>query len=269
MRKIVFTGLALAVLAGCADPLRDVPKLSELDVAEDAGKAQALAPSDTPLAQTRSATTPSTGVLGMLQRAADSAKDSSTTTTAAVPTLAAAKPDPLPRRSKRLRANAPDALEVAAGTRLPYGQLARLCGANRQVLGNKVATYPEARGKFTLHDTKPGSTAQRTFFVTGFDDGCARQFTAALAMFGSPVMHEQLRYGLPSKVQPFSTTDEAYETLKQKVCRVGKGKPCGNSMRRLERTTTFLAVYERFGSNPRWKTVLLHDGEVLAADIKD
>ncbi len=87
-------------------------------------------------------------------------------------------------------------------------------------------------------------------------------------MFGSPETHEQLRYGLPSKVQPYSTTDAAYETLKSRICRVGKGKPCGSAMSRLSRDTVFVSVYGTFGSNPVWKTILLHDGTVIETDIR-
>ena len=69
-------------------------------------------------------------------------------------------------------------------------------------------------------------------------------------------------------MQPYSTTDAAYETLKSRVCGVGKGKPCGSSMSRLARNTAFVSVYETFGSNPEWKTILLHDGEVVETDIR-
>jgi len=30
----------------------------------------------------------------------------------------------------------------------------------------------------------------------------------------------------------------------------------------------FVSVYERFGSNPAWKTILTHDGEVVETDIR-
>lgn len=62
----------------------------------------------------------------------------------------------------------------------------------------------------------------RTFYVTGFKDNCPRQFTAVLALFGSPQIHDQLRYGKPSKLDPYSTTDKAYEKMKSPVCKVVK-----------------------------------------------
>lgn len=214
---------------------------------------------------------PKGGLLGFLSRAANSARSDEGP---APVELAAAPPqsstDATPRGVTR-RGPAPDAPDyqiVALGTVLPYGVLARVCNVRDSQLGKRVERYPERRSTYAIYDLQPGNTAPHTFYVTGFDDGCARQFTAALAMFGSPQTHEQLRYGLPSKVQPYSETDAAYERLKSKVCRVGRGKPCGSSMKRLARDTAFVSVYERFGSNPVWKTILLHDGEVVKTDIR-
>ncbi|MEO0745098.1 MAG: hypothetical protein AAFY49_07085, partial [Pseudomonadota bacterium] len=61
---------------------------------------------------------------------------------------------------------------------------------------------------------------------------------------------------------------EAYEKLKARVCNVGRTKPCGPRISRLENTTTFVSIYENFGENARWNDILLHDGEVLAAALK-
>ncbi len=158
--------------------------------------------------------------------------------------------------------------EVAPGTLLPYGKVARICGLPKRELGKQVAQYPDKRPKHRVYDSAAGSTVPRTFFVTGFDDGCARQFTASLAMFGSASMHEQLRYGLPSQVQPYSDTDKAYEKLKSRVCSVPRKTPCGAKVSRMEKDTVFLSIYERFGSNPHWTNLLLHDGAVLAQDAK-
>ncbi len=158
----------------------------------------------------------------------------------------------------------PDGRDVAFGARLPYGELARVCDAPRRSLGTEI----ERAAGWRLHDSDPGNTRPHTFYVTGFDDGCPRQFTAALALFGAPSMHEQLRYGLPAEVQPYSETDRAYEQLKARVCRVRRNEPCGRRISRLERDTVFVSIYERFGENPVWKNLLLHDGEALALDIK-
>lgn len=213
---------------------------------------------------------PRRGLLGFLSRAAQTAQADDGTQLAAAPpqTQSDAAPAVEIARARGPKPDAPDYRIVPMGTALPYGVLARVCDVPDRQLGTRVERYPESRSVYALYDSQPGNTAPHTFYVTGFDDGCARQFTAALALFGSPETHEQLRYGLPSKVQPYSSTDAAYETLKSRVCRVGKGKPCGSSMSQLARTTAFVSVYETFGSNPEWKTILLHDGEVVETDIR-
>ena len=184
---------------------------------------------------------------------------------------AAAPPAPeTPRRraTRGPRPGAPDYEQVGPGVTLPYGKVARLCGTPANRLGKKAGQYPERGGKYKLYDSAPGSTGLRSFFLTGFDDGCARQFSAALVIFGTPEIYEQIRYGAPSKTQPVAETDQAYEQVKSRVCRSGRGKPCGSRMSQLARDTVFVSIYERFGSNARWKNLLLHDGEVLALDIK-
>lgn len=162
----------------------------------------------------------------------------------------------------------PDARDVEYGEVLPYGEVARVCSARGRPLGRKIDKAP-ARGRgYALYDSAPNSEAPRTFYVTGFGDGCPRQFTAALALLGAPTLHEQLRYGLPSDEYPYSTTDKAYEKVKSSVCRVSKRKPCGAKIGELEKNTVFISTYERFGNNARWADILIHDGAVLAAAIK-
>lgn len=185
----------------------------------------------------------------------------------------AAKPPTKKRSSgllgmgKKRAHKGPDTQIVPAGTRLPFGTVARVCDKPGS-LGKQIEKFP-ARGKgYKIYDTNPGSASARPFYVTGFDDGCARTFTAAMAIFGSPTMHEQLRYGLPSSVQPYSLTDKAYEGIKSAVCRVGKKKPCGGKIGLLEKDTTFISLYERFGGNSTWSNILLHKGWVLAQDVK-
>ncbi|MFA8388076.1 MAG: hypothetical protein ACEPO2_20845 [Pelagibaca sp.] len=311
--------ITAGLLAGCAgDPLRDVPRLSDTDMAdaeiqpalrEDAGELPVGGPEmepqqrglfgrlfgggdatlepDSPLPQTSpeeavasvetvetappaAEAAPRRGLLGFLSRAAQSAQGEDGTRVAAIPPQTQSDASPLAQAAPRggPSPGAPDYQVVAFGTVLPYGVLARVCDVNARQLGSRVARYPDNGSAYTLYDSQPGTTAPHTFYVTGFDDGCARQFTAALAMFGSPETHEQLRYGLPSQVQPYSSTDAAYETLKSRICRVGKGKPCGAALSRLSRNTAFVSVYETFGSNPEWKTILLHDGEVAETDIR-
>jgi len=157
--------------------------------------------------------------------------------------------------------------EVPYGTVLPYGEVARVCSAKRQELGRRMARAPRTRG-YTLYDSLPDAAGPRTWYVTGFSDGCPRQFTAALAVFGAPSMHEQLRYGLPADEYPYSDTDKAYERIKSRICGVAKRKPCGAKLSSVERNTIFISTYERFGDNTRWADILLHDGEVVASAIK-
>lgn len=170
-----------------------------------------------------------------------------------------------PRTSTARGANI---IDVAPGMTVPFGQIARVCDARPAQMAQMVDKAARKGRGYTLYDTAPDSTAPRTFYVTGFSDNCPRQFTAALALFGDPAFHEQLRYGLPAEEYPYSTTDQAYEQLKRRVCNVGRNKPCGDRISRLSRNTTFISAYENFTDNGRWADMLLHDGAVLATALK-
>ncbi|SDO99030.1 hypothetical protein SAMN05216196_11537 [Lutimaribacter pacificus] len=278
MKPWIASVAAALVLAGCASPMDRVTRLSELDladapatveIAEPASEAQAetgglfarllrpktTAPdgtgdvADTPVAETQAAPAERRGLFGLFGGGARDTKGEGTQ-------LASLDPD------------APDGRVIAPGLLLPYGEVARVCDMPRRDMGREVAKYPERGPEYRLYDSAPGSTAPHSFYLTGFPDGCARQFTGALAMFGSPAMHEQLRYGAPAGSLPYSDTDKAYEKIKRKVCGVGRNKPCGARVSRLERDTAFLTVYEHFGDNARWATILLHGGAVVARDVK-
>lgn len=158
--------------------------------------------------------------------------------------------------------------EIAPGTVLPYGQAARICGLDKAAMGKRVQQYPEKRPVYSLYDSDPRDAGPHSFYITGFADGCAQQFTASLVMFGSVGLHEQLRYGLPAKVQPYSDTDKAYETIKSKVCRVGRETPCGASLSKLEKDTVFITIYKNFGGNTEWSEMLLHDRQMVALSHK-
>lgn len=206
---------------------------------------------------------PRRGLFGLFRRApaarasgAEPVQLAAASGTAALPAARTA-----PRRG-------PDARDLAEGDQVAFGEVARLCGVRAAKLGKEIGRFPERGGRYRLYDSFPASTSPRPFYITGFKDGCARQFTAALAMFGSPTMHEQLRYGLPAEQTPYSDTDKGYEKVKARVCRVSARKPCGSAMSRLERTTAFVSYYESFGGAARWANILLHDGAVVAADIK-
>lgn len=158
--------------------------------------------------------------------------------------------------------------DVPQGVVMPVGKVGRLCGVNERDLGKAVESYPERSARYRLYDTVPGSAVARTMFVSGFADGCLRQFTGALAMFGSVELYEELRYGPVGKTLPKGETDAAYEGVKAKVCGVAAGKPCGRGLAKLERETVFVNVYQTLGDNSSWGTLLLHDGTVVAADLK-
>ena len=147
--------------------------------------------------------------------------------------------------SATLSTPGPDTREVAPGT----------------ALGTPVA----AEAGFTLYDTAATSTAQRTQYVTGFADGCARQFTAALALFGNVGTLEATSYGAGISHSPVVP---AYEEVKRQICGVPRGQPCGRATARLARNTTFLTAYAAFGASGRHADMLLHDGRALAMGVE-
>ncbi|MGR3484459.1 MAG: hypothetical protein ACU0BF_03885 [Paracoccaceae bacterium] len=155
----------------------------------------------------------------------------------------------------------PDATDVAPGTVLPSGQVARVCDLPDGQRGTPVL---QAAG-FTVYDTRPGANAARVHYVTGFDDRCDRTFTAAAVVAGAPSMHEAVRYHPSNARIDRTATDRAYEALKTRVCRAPEGTPCGARIQRLELRTTFLTLYDRLAAGQStWVEMLLHDGEVLA-----
>lgn len=149
------------------------------------------------------------------------------------------------------------------GDPVAYGKIAPVCGASRRDLGRKI----DSAGGFSIYDSDPSSTALRAHYITGFDDRCPRQFSAALVLTGTASMHEKVRY-LPRNRLDYNATDSAYEAIKASFCRVRHGKPCGGRLRQLDRVTTFITAYESFGSRPQWVEILLHDGEMTAIDFK-
>ncbi|EYD70726.1 lipoprotein [Limimaricola hongkongensis] len=154
----------------------------------------------------------------------------------------------------------PEIPEIAPGRSLPFGQVAKVCGQSGRALGTPVAT---AAG-FTLRDTDASSTAPRTQYVTGFADGCARQFTAALALFGTPGTREATVYGAGASGGP---VDAVYEEVKRQICGVPKGQPCGAAAPRLAANTTFLTAYAAFGASGRHTDLLLHDRRAVAVGV--
>lgn len=298
---------ALALLAACGDPLAGVPRISDLDIVETDPVAQAL-PTDAEIARegffgtdaARTGTTAATeavdtqesnrrgGFLGLFSRAAAGptvvpAEGGSTE-------VAGAETNAAEEESTRVASLEPetaqpaqsglfsgllgggtsprpgdDILDVAHGTVLPYGVIARSCETKRRSLGKKVES--SASG-FKLYDTNPGISGQRTYYITGFADGCPRQLTAANVLLGAPSFYELLHYGPAGAHLPVGETDRAYEKVKRQVCGSGKGKPCGSRIKSLERNTVFVNAYARPKDNTSWSEMLIHDGEVLATTEK-
>ncbi|MDQ2093819.1 hypothetical protein [Rhodalgimonas zhirmunskyi] len=335
MIRLTVAALGLALLAGCSDPLKTVPRLGDVDVAGSEPMVEAVAapvetdpdtgfmarllrkrevgpssPADsvavdtapdvtaqTPVVVPDTQTAPQAtaqkrgGFLGLFSRdkaqAVTGAQDGEVVQASlSKPAIAAesiaeprAEPKADPRaeprgeprgglfsRSKAARVTGPDARMAAPGEVLPFGTVARACHLGRGDLGREVAQYPEKRAKYRIYDSAPGNQALHNFYITGFDDGCPRQVTAALVVFGSASMYEALRYGLPENARSKRPTDAAYEKLKSGVCKVGRKKPCGNKIGQMEKTAVFLSVYNRFEGADGWSNLLVADGAVLAMD---
>jgi hypothetical protein len=259
---------ALVALSACGDPLRDMPRLSDVDIAETDPVAQAL-PTEAEVARkgffgtsaTASAdgvlTAPAApqprrgGLLGLLRGDVAVVQDSTQTAAVTAPPAAPSGVE------------APD---VTYGTVLPFGTVARVCDARRQPLGRKVESA-SARG-YKLYDSAPGTPGPRTYYITGFADDCPRQLTAAHVVLGSPSFYEVLHYGPTGAHLVTGATDRAYEQVKARVCGTRAGTPCGSRMRQLERDTFFVNAYERMDDNTRWSELLVHDGAVVAAALK-
>jgi len=282
--RLTFAFLTFVGLSACGDPIADIARLSDQNIPETTTSVGAIA-------------TPGSEEGGLFDRLledgaggeaspADDAAEPARPTGFLARLIGGQSASPQPPDAQVIEASAPEpdmvtakpgaskstpavVSEIPAGTMLPYGRVARICGLAKRDLGKEIAQYPEKSPFHRIYDSDPGNTSPHSFFITGFDDGCARQFTASLALFGPVAMHEQLRYGLPSDVQPYSDTDKAYEKLKSRVCGVPRQKPCGSKVSKLDRNTVFVSIYERFGSNPNWSNLLLHKGKVLAQDRKN
>jgi hypothetical protein len=158
---------------------------------------------------------------------------------------------------------------IEPGTVLPFGDIGVVCGVRGRALGKEVDRFP-AKGKgYRLYDSNPSSTLPRTHFLTGFKDGCARQFTASLVLIGSPVLHEQMRYDPSNNDIPVTEADKAYERIKRRICKVSKGEPCPEKhVAALEKGMAFVTLYERFGGNASWEEVLLHNGQIAGTSLR-
>lgn len=154
---------------------------------------------------------------------------------------------------------------------LPFGTVGINCEVNVKRAAKKVDAFPrEGRATWTLHDTDPASTTPRTQFITGFADGCARQVTASLVMFGAPGLHEVHRYSAAMKGEPWSKVDKAYEATKVKICGVKKRTTCpADKLSALELQVAFASVYKGFGASGGQLQMLLGEGRLLSDQTLD
>ncbi|MCF2906520.1 hypothetical protein L0666_16120 [Octadecabacter sp. CECT 8868] len=290
MRRILLGFGVVATLAGCGDPLRDIARLNDVTVSERSasvaqvpseagntggglfGRLLNRQPDDPTNAAVEAALqdaeiTPAAGGVG--------AEDAEVIEVSVAPEPELEQPrrglGGLFRRSPDRAAprTGPDASDVDAGTVLPFGQIARVCGIPPRELGGQV----DAAAGYRIYDTSPGSTGLRPFYITGFKDDCVRTFTGAVVVTGDVETHEFVRYRPSNERIAYTTTDNAYEALKASECRVGRGQPCGERRTRLDRNTQFITVYNFFGGTfsavpTQWAQILVHDGEVLAMSIK-
>ena len=263
LRSTLVALAAVTLAASCADPLADIERLEDVPLAEDAPTAAAVATDAEPVDLV--------GLFGQIfpapaapepEVSADPQLD-----LPVVPEDEAAEAEPvgffdaLGLNPTPATATVP---QIAPGTVLPYGELATVCGLRARNLGRAV----ESVAGYTIYDSDPGNAAARTHFVTGFDDGCARQFSAALVLFGDVGTHEFLRYSPTHSGVPYSQTDLAYEAIKAQFCRVSSRQPCGNRLESLGRNTAFMTIYPRFGGSGGWFEVLLHGGNVAATGFE-
>lgn len=297
MRHILLSLAAASLLAGCGDPLRNFARLSDVTVAEGTA-AVAESPPDVRRAAGRTGGGMGGGLFGrLLNRTPEdptNAAIEAALVDLGVDTEAEATPEAEPQQAEPAPAaqdaptrrgllsrvfsrgtpeaarTGPDKDTVGPGTVLPFGQIARVCDVRGTALGRQI----DSGAGYKLFDTIPNTTAPRPFYITGFDDNCARTFTGAVVVTGDVETHEFVRYRPSNERIDYTSTDNAYEALKASVCRVGRGQPCGSETQRLNRDTQFITVYNFFGGTfsavpTKWAQILVHDGEVLAMSIKD
>jgi hypothetical protein len=159
---------------------------------------------------------------------------------------------------------------VALGETLPFGTVGISCDARPKDMGKRVDQFPNTgTATWQIYDTNPTSTTPRTQYITGFKDGCARQVTAALILFGAPSLHEVHRYAKARSKVSWSKADNTYETIKSKVCGVGRATPCPeNKIGKLEKHMAFVSVYKQFGDAQGWLELLLYDGKVTTKELR-
>lgn len=173
-------------------------------------------------------------------------------------------------QSKQSRARKTAVSTVALGETLPFGVVGVSCEVRPKDMGTRVDQFPNSgAATWRIYDTNPSSTTPRTQFITGFKDGCARQVTAALILFGAPSLHEVHRYAKTRSKVSWSKADDSYEVIKTKVCGVARQMPCPEEkIAKLETQMAFVSVYKQFGDAKGWLELLLHNGKVATKELR-
>jgi len=282
LRLVPVISLVLA-LAACSDPLAGIDRLEDVDVAEGGPAAAALpdaeeveregflgtsaAEGETPDGVAAPVAPARGGFFsGLIRRAANT--EAAREAAQAAPEGAGDAPLELAALApvQGTSRSGPDARDVAFGTVVPFGEIARVCSAKGQSLGKQIESL--GRRGFALYDSNANIVDKRTFYITGFADDCPRQFTAANALFGAPSFYETIRYSPAGENLPYAATDQAYDSVKSSVCRAGKEKPCGRQIGKLDSALAFVSAYEFHEFNDNWKEFLIYDGTVLAGAVK-
>lgn len=167
-------------------------------------------------------------------------------------------PEPVPETTDVYEIDIPFEAAVSFGT------VARVCEAQTKPLGTLIEEA--SVGDFKIYDTAPEGVMVRKFYLTGFGDGCPRQFMASTAAFGTPSMYETLHYSKDTFV--YGSTDAAYDKIKGNVCGAPAGKPCGRKIKKLDKSMVFVSAYDLTEENQRWTDFLIHNGSIVATALK-
>lgn len=269
MQRLTVLALGLLV-AGCGGPLRDLPRLSDVDIAGNGaqiaqqGEAPLLSEAEpgaleqAAVAEAQASARPPRGLLALFGRDR--------------PAIGGpAQGEGATPRETRVRATGLDSFrsgasgtDVTAGTVMPFGQVGRVCDLPRNQKGTRV----DRVAGFEVWDTNPSSAGPRPHYITGFSDGCARVVTGALIVPGDLATYESVRFMAQGMPFPMGQTDQAYDQIKSRQCGVRASQPCGAQLGRIERNTGFLSIYNQFESSGTWFELLLHNGDIAGQAVK-
>lgn len=269
MHRLTLLAMGL-LLAGCGNPMRDLPRLSDVDVAS--GTEQIAQQGDAPLLAQAEAGPLEQAAVADAQRSARPPRGLFALFGLDRPAIGGpAQGEGLTPRETRVRATGLDSFrggasgtDVPAGTVMPFGQVGRVCNLPRNQQGTRV----DRVAGFEVWDTNPRSAGPRPHYITGFSDGCARVVTGALIVPGDLATYESVRFMAQGMPFPTGQTDQAYDQIKSRLCGVRGNQPCGARLSRIEGNTGFLSIYNQFESSGTWLELLLHNGDIAGQAVK-